>query len=100
MNDGFSRPEARVEFNLFMGKSMSEDQIKKLLEEAAAGSRETVEKLKAAAELKGSDITDDELNSVVGGWGGASTACAACVVTTPIGTVGSIAGSIIAGKNE
>ncbi len=79
---------------------MSEDQLKKLLEEAAAGSRETAAKLKAAADLKGSNLTDDELGSVAGGWGGASTACAACTVTTPICTVGSAVGSSIAGSQE
>ena len=79
---------------------MSEDQLKKLLEEAAAGSRETASKLKAAAELKGSSLTDDELDSVAGGWGGSSTACAACTITSPIATVGSAAASIAAGSKE
>lgn len=79
---------------------MSEDQIKKLLEEAAAGSRETAEKLKAAAELKGSSLTDDELNAVAGGWGGSSTACAACTLTSPVATVASAIGSTIQAANE
>ena len=79
---------------------MSEDQLKKLLEEAAAGSRETASKLKAAADLKGSKLTDDELSSVAGGWGGASTACAACIITTPITAAASAIGSTIAGGNE
>ena len=79
---------------------MSEDQIKKLLEEAAAGSRETAAKLKAAAELKGANLTDDELNAVAGGWGGSSTACAACLATSPIATIASAIGSTIAGANE
>ena len=79
---------------------MSEDQLKKLLEEAAAGSRETAAKLKAAADLKGSNLTDDELSSVAGGWGGASTACAACTITSPVATIASAIGSTTAATSE
>ena len=79
---------------------MSEDQIKKLLDEAAANSRETIEKLKAAADLKGTEITEDELNAVAGGWGGSSTACAACLSTSPIATIGSAVASTIAATHE
>ena len=79
---------------------MSEDQLKKLLEEAAAGSRETAAKLKAAADLKGSKLTDDELGSVAGGWGGSSTACAACTITSPVATIASAVGSSIVGSKE
>ena len=79
---------------------MSEDQIKKLLDEAAAGSRETMEKLKAAANLKGTEITEDELNAAAGGWGGSSTACAACLATSPVATIGSAAASTIVATNE
>jgi len=78
---------------------MSEDQIKKLLEEASASSTSASEKLMAAVKLKGSMITDDELTSVTGG-AGASTVCAACLLTTPIASPGSLAGSIISAENN
>jgi hypothetical protein len=79
---------------------MSEDQIKKLLDEAAANSRDITAKLEQAAKLKGAGLTDDELKNAAGGWGGSSTACAACILTTPVATPGSLAGSTIAATNE
>ena len=70
---------------------MSQEDVDALLSKAADSYLQAAEDLKKAADLKGIELTDDDLANVAGG---GNTVCAACVITTPIASPGSLIASL------
>lgn len=71
---------------------MSEQDVDALIAQAEKKYFEAAAELKKAAELKsGVELSDDDLSNVAGG---GNTVCAACVVTSPICSPGSLIASL------
>lgn len=70
---------------------MSQEDVDALLSQAASSYLKAAEDLKKAADLKGIELTDDDLATVAGG---GNTVCTACALTTPIASPGSLIASL------
>lgn len=70
---------------------MSQEDVDALLSQATSSYLKAAEDLKKAADLKGIELTDDDLANVAGG---SNTVCATCVATTPICSPGSLIASL------